>query len=263
MTPTVPTREGGDVAVHPSTRTKDTRTGPPKTAPLDVQFDILATPRTGIEFPEHLPYEKWLGIGRRLAAVSTWSAWCLGDWLLYGETAYSGRYSDAIEQTSLDYQTLRNYVWVARRFPLSRRRDALSFAHHAEVARLSEHEQDFWLRKAEKLSWSRNRLRKEVRASIAERSAEAIPPGPDEANLDDRGRAGDSTHIKVRLSPEQIRSYSAVAEKLGHSLEEWAIGALDRAAREELAVGGPDRPADEAPGRPGDSRRGGLFAGIG
>jgi hypothetical protein len=64
-------------------------------------------------------------------------------WLIHGENAYSGRYRDAIEQTSLDYQTLRNYAWVARSLPLSRRRDTLSFAHHAEVARPPECEQDF------------------------------------------------------------------------------------------------------------------------
>lgn len=36
---------------------------------------------------------------------------------MYGQAAYTGRYRDAIEQASLDYQTLRNYAWVARRFP--------------------------------------------------------------------------------------------------------------------------------------------------
>ena len=49
----------------------------------------------------------------------------------------------------LDYQTLRNYAWVARRFPAGRRRAGVSFAHHAEVARLPEPEQDYWLRRAE------------------------------------------------------------------------------------------------------------------
>lgn len=183
----------------------------------------------GIEFPKQLPYDKWLGIGRQLAAASTSSAWCLGDWLIYGENAYSGRYSDAIEQTSLDYQTLRNYAWVARRFPLARRRHALSVAHHAEVARLPEHEQDFWLRKAEEFSWSRNRLRKEVRASFAERCA-----APDDEAASPQPSGGD-TNIQVKLSWEQLQAYQAVAAKLGRSIEEWAAGALERAAQEELS----------------------------
>ena len=119
-----------------------------------------------------------LRIGRQLEAVASSSAWCLGDWLSYGRAAYAGRYRDAVEQTSLDYQTLRNYAWVAGRFPLSRRRDTLSFGHHAEVAALPEPEQDFWLRKAGDLGWSRNHLRCEVRASLRERRAGPAITGP-------------------------------------------------------------------------------------
>lgn len=82
----------------------------------------------------------------------------------------------AVEQTALVYQTLRNYAWVARRFPVSRRRDSLSFGHHAETAALPEPEQDFWLRKAAEQHWSRNQLRREIRASLRERrTAIALP----------------------------------------------------------------------------------------
>ena len=102
--------------------------------------------RRGLELRRGLPFERWLGIGRQLSAVSTSAAWCLGDWLAFGERAYAGRYRQAVEQTSLDYQTLRNYAWVARQFVISRRRDMLSFGHHAEVAALAEAEQDFLAR---------------------------------------------------------------------------------------------------------------------
>jgi hypothetical protein len=221
------------------------------------EFDRFIIPRMGMRFPQQLPYEKWLDIGRELAAVSTSSAWCLGDWLLHGEHAYSGRYREAIERTSLDYQTLRNYAWVARRFPPSRRRDTLSFAHHTEVAGLPQHEQDFWLRKAEEFSWSRNRLRQEVRHSLAER---ATADDSDEARADlgeetaggmeTAGTAATTSiaaapslqpgpaaaRIQVRLSPEQLESCQAAASMLGHSIEEWAVSALDRAARAELAA---------------------------
>jgi len=50
----------------------------------------------------------------QLAAVS--SAWCLGDGLIAGQAAYGSRNRDAIGRTGLDYQTLRNYAWVAGRF---------------------------------------------------------------------------------------------------------------------------------------------------
>jgi hypothetical protein len=205
----------------------------------------VVVPRTGMALPRQLSFEKWLGIGIQLAAVTTSSAWCLGDWLIYGQDSYSGRYREAIEQTSLEYQTLRNYAWVAGRFTLSRRRDGLSFAHHAEVARLPEHEQDFWLRKAEEASWSRNALRRELRASLAERTAneaaDSARTGHEEsvdlpiAEMPSPFRPDTlSERIQVELSPEQLESCRTAASRLGHGIEEWAAFALDQAAREQL-----------------------------
>ena len=134
--------------------------------------------RRGLQIPQRLSFGQWIGIGRRLSDITTASAWCLGDWLIYGEATYTERYRDAIEQSSLDYQTLRNYAWVVKRFPLSRRRQTLSFGHHAEVAALPNPEQDFWLRKAEEFHWSVKKLRSEVRASLKERKASDRPAGP-------------------------------------------------------------------------------------
>jgi hypothetical protein len=53
------------------------------------------------------------------------------------------------------YQTLRNYAVVARRLKLSRRRDNLSFQHHAEVCALGFEEQDRWLDLAAESPWRR------------------------------------------------------------------------------------------------------------
>jgi hypothetical protein len=211
------------------------------------QIDQFLMPRMGIDFPRNLSYERWLDIGLQLAALSASSAWCLGDWLVHGEHTYSGRYRDAIERTSLDYKTLRNYAWVARSFPLSRRRDTLSFAHHAEVAGLPAHEQDFWLRKAEEFSWSRNRLRQELRDSMSERSVagdaaakdgvqdrdvDAVPLPVEEAPFGQLNVPG--VQIQIKLSPEQLESCRVAAGRLGQSIEEWAALALERAARNEL-----------------------------
>jgi hypothetical protein len=228
--------------------------------PVRAESDQLIMPKIGIRFPKQLSYEKWLAMGRQLAALHTSSAWCLGDWLIHGEDSYSGRYRDAVERTSLDYHTLRNYAWVARRFTLSRRQDALSFAHHAEVAGLSVPEQDFWLRKAGEFSWSRNHLRREVRTSRAQR---AIPDartvtrsdsGSRQTGAENEGLKDDlvpdqpitteirlgshpdavGVRIQVKLSPEQLESCCAAAGELGHRIEEWAAFALEQAAREQL-----------------------------
>ncbi|WP_198168020.1 LmbU family transcriptional regulator [Herbidospora yilanensis] len=177
--------------------------------------------RTGLQFPTHIPLSNWEGIGRQLSLIADSSAWWLGDWLVYGEKQYGDRYRAAIERTSLDYQTLRNYAWVARRFGLSRRRDKLSFAHHAEVAALTPADQDAWLQRAEEQAWSRNRLRKEIRQAAMLKNGQV----PDDAS---------ETSVKVQLNPsqEQLERWERAAREQNCDLANWMVLALETYARE-------------------------------
>jgi hypothetical protein len=209
--------------------------------------DHILMPRMGLLLPQRLAFDKWVTIGHQLSAVSTSSAWCLGDWLIYGEAAFTGRYRDVLEQTSLDYQTLRNYAWVVRRFPLARRRDRLSFGHHAEVAALPEPEQDFWLRKAEDLCWSRNQLRREVRTSLRERAQNCRLGMPTDLEDDSEpvaiglasvtGSADSAIKIEIRVSAQQLELFESQAQTVGLSLEAWARLVLSQAAENPLADG--------------------------
>jgi hypothetical protein len=174
-----------------------------------------------------MPFGSWLILGRQLSSVLHSSAWSLGDWMNYGEATYSGRYRDAVEQTSLDYQTLRNYAWVARRFAHARRHPSLTFGHHAEVASQPKPEQDYWLRKAEDLGWSRNQLRREVRVSLGERAT---------TSSEARGRRG--VQIELSLTPRQLELCELAARRAGIAIEEWAMGVLEQVARAE--IGGAD-----------------------
>jgi hypothetical protein len=193
----------------------------------------------GLQLPRRLPFERWLGIGRQLSAVTTSAAWCLGDWLAFGEKAYAGRYREAIEQTSLDYQTLRNYAWVARRFALSRRRDTLSFGHHAEVAALPEPEQDYWLRQAEQHHWPVKQLRHQVHNSLSERSrGQHNPPAQTEDPRD-----WVILRLQLRLTADQLQTCQAAANNASLSLEAWTILAVEHAARHELTTDGKQREA--------------------
>jgi hypothetical protein len=204
-----------------------------------------AIPKIGLDFPRALRFENWVHVGRVLATSRTSLAWCLGDWLVYGEEVFAGRYRDAVELVSLDYQTLRNYAWVARRFPLSRRREALSFGHHAEVASLPEPEQEFWLRKAEDLGWSRNRLRSELRSSLRERthaiekaSSTRTPTAQRLSDDSDNDSAAtdEVMRLLLELDSAQGERWNAAAAKEHLSVEAWAVRALDDAACNELSV---------------------------
>ncbi|WNV87664.1 LmbU family transcriptional regulator [Umezawaea sp. Da 62-37] len=191
--------------------------------------------RVGLRLPETLTYESWARAGLQIARIADSSAWCLGDWLVCGQKEYRDRYRHAIVEAGLDYQTLRNYAWIARRFDLSRRRELLSFQHHAEVASLPDDEQDRWLDEAELNHWSRNQLRENIRRS--------------RMGADDLRPPRDVVLPRVTAPEMQVRLWRAAAEQDGVDLEKWILGALDNAAQaalgEEFDVGGNTDLADQ------------------
>ena len=177
-----------------------------------------------LSLPNEMSFESWRELGSKVFFIANCSAWWMGDWLLYGEQAYGDRYKQVITDTSLGYQTLRNYAWVARKFPASRRRDKLSFGHHAEVAALPDDEQDVWLERAERLSWSRNRLRQGLRAAqLADRQAGG-------------GEQSVYTALKIDVPTERHDRWQSAAERKRCSIADWIVATLDRAANEDLTT---------------------------
>ncbi|MDQ3933017.1 MAG: hypothetical protein M3340_00110 [Actinomycetota bacterium] len=105
--------------------------------------------------------------------MSRGAGWWIGDWLSYGNAKYGEKYSRAVKLTGYDIQTLKNMVYVASRFEPSRRRDVLSWTHHAEVAALSRDEQETWLNRAVAERLSVRSLREEIVLSHAARSRQS------------------------------------------------------------------------------------------
>ena len=200
----------------------------------DSSFGTARVTSRGLHIPPDVDFDTWAALGSRIAGVASSCAWCLGDWLVFGERAYGKRYRTALGATSLDYQTLRNYAWVARRFPVSRRRDTLSFQHHAEVAALPEPERDLWLRRAERTHWSRNELRRRLRARRI-----ASPGAGEQADV----------VLRVEVTTDRERRWRQAATALDEQLTDWMSRAADAAADSVL---GPviHRDARE-PGAPG------------
>lgn len=95
-----------------------------------------------------LPYVEWLRLGGRLGVAGRSVGWWLGDWLRYGSARYGSKYTAALRVTGYDRQTLMNMVYVATRFEVSRRRENLSWSHHAELAGLDIAAQERWLDRA-------------------------------------------------------------------------------------------------------------------
>lgn len=111
-----------------------------------------------------MTYERWAEMGTLFGRILRASAWWIGDWLRFGETKWGEKYTQAIENTGLSYEGLRNIVSVCGRVELSRRRDNLSFAHHEVVAALPAQQQEEMLERAEAEGWTRNELRQAIKA---------------------------------------------------------------------------------------------------
>jgi hypothetical protein len=106
---------------------------------------------------------EWIIQGRRLGSIGRAVSWWIGDWVNYGNTRFGEKYSRAARITGYDVQSLMNMAYVAARFSCTRRREGLSWSHHAEVAGLEADVQETWLDRAEKTRLSVHGLRDELR----------------------------------------------------------------------------------------------------
>ncbi|WP_238698285.1 LmbU family transcriptional regulator [Streptomyces sp. E5N91] len=177
----------------------------------------------GLHIPVGLAFEEWENAGRQLSGLLNSSSWWLGDWLVYGKAHYADRYERGIRAAGLQYQTLRNYAWVSRRFDLGRRRSALSFQHHAELASLPVDAQETWLDRAERNQWSTKQLRNAIRSE-----REGASPQPDVT----------ATTRRLAVPDNRLQWWHKAAVQAGIELEDWVMATLDAAANRLLEDSG-------------------------
>lgn len=116
--------------------------------------------------PNHeLNAHEWAAAGHRIGIVGRSIQWLLGDWIAYGNAKFGERYARAAKITGYDTQTLMNMVYVATRFPISRRREKLSWSHHETLASLEPEAQDKWLDEASRHRWAVSDLRMMLRTA--------------------------------------------------------------------------------------------------
>jgi hypothetical protein len=182
--------------------------------------DLVRMSGVALHMPAGLSFEDWAQAGRQLSSIVDSSAWWLGDWLVFGKTNYSDCYQLAIQRAGLRYQTLRNYAWVARRFPIGRRRAKLTFQHHAEIASLPIDEQDRLLDQAEREMWTTKQLRIAIRQGRGEEMTELQVVLP---------------NSRIDLPRHHVAVWRKAADALGLALDSWVLTQLDRAASEVLS----------------------------
>jgi len=121
---------------------------------------------------DEMDHPRWVAVGRRLGGISRNNQWWLGDWLCYGAAKWGEKYVEASRITGYDVRSLANMATLAACFEISRRRDNLSWSHHAVVAALAPDEQDRWLDLAAAERLSVADLRIELRSVERRRGAQ-------------------------------------------------------------------------------------------
>jgi len=161
-----------------------------------------------------LSFADWLAQGHKLGHMGRSAGWWIGDWLRYGNTAYGERYVRAARVTGYDVQTLMNMVYVASRFPISRRRENLSWSHHEALAALDPDEQDNWLDQAADHKWAVSDLRTMRRSSRNGHSCSAQRSLGSEAAVRNE-EAGSVTPSIVVICPRCGRQFDPGTEAVG------------------------------------------------
>lgn len=217
---TTPSTPGLDAANVAPFRRRPQALPPQRRSVEEPRRGQVLTTKVALQIPAAMTYEDWEQAGRQLSGIVDSSSWWLGDWLVYGKDHYTDRYQRGIRTAGLQYQTLRNYAWVARRFPTGRRRAALTFQHHAEIASLPVDEQEIWLDRAEQNTWTTKQLRTALRIARGGDQPRSVQPL--------------ETTRRLALPGSRMQWWHKAAEQSGLGLEQWVLQTLDSAAGRAL-----------------------------
>jgi hypothetical protein len=155
-----------------------------------------------LKLPKDQTFEEWMELGRNLAAANKTLNWWIGDWWAAGTHRYGARAQAAAEGIfGREFQSLMDMASVCRAFPTSRRREALSFTHHREVASLPPAKADALLDKAERDNWSVRDIRAEanaIRNAANKASSSTGPIDPEEIEWSCLVAAWNRARVAVR-----------------------------------------------------------------
>jgi len=134
--------------------------------PIDPLTDCAVT-ETSLTASADIPIEKWLAQVEKLKSLKAWANstvnFWLGDLIIFGKNKFGEMYSQALDATDKEYQTLKDIVWVCEAVPPDNRMGyPLTFSHHKCVARLSIRDQKNFLKRAKAEALSVRQFREVV-----------------------------------------------------------------------------------------------------
>ena len=212
--------------------------------PRNITIGKFSLTSTGLVVDGAPEIDEWKSAGLFLQRVESASQWWIGDWLVYGEGRgeWGEMYDQAISMFDCEYDTIRQYRFVAESVQFGTRVTNLSWAHHREVAGLSESKQRKWLRKAVENHWSVRELKAELSKARSHELLEENPLPTDKYRCIVIDPPWPVEKISRDVRPNQTSDISRGGEKitLDTSLD---YPTMTLEAIEELPVGelaGPD-----------------------
>ena len=118
---------------------------------------------TALTMPNNLMCVEWHALGDELLGAWIPNPWHLGDLLAYGQRRFDGLCGDRL--TTRQRSCLEGFARVAERFDVDRRRESLTYGHHAAVTAMSDPMQAYWLDRAECQEWAVGELRAAINRS--------------------------------------------------------------------------------------------------
>jgi hypothetical protein len=193
----------------------------------------------GLEFTgEELTYDDWKEMGDWLTRLRDSIQWMIGDWANLGAANIEnwvdpsqrdmltagdehneipeGKYRWLADLVDYSYGTLRNFAYIAYVFPVSRRRDTLTYSHHVEVAVLgSTSKQEKLLDKAEKGKDGKRLSVRDLRDLVQQEQGLLVTGGDDRTNPSPIYRS--LVRLQQELTPERWQQMSADERQQIHS----------------------------------------------
>ena len=109
---------------------------------LQLQTGAYKTTFIGTEVIRASTKDEWQNYGEILRRVDEAKQWAIGDWLVDGKRHYGdGLYEEAAGILGIPKGTLQNLKSLSDQFEFSRRREVLSWGHHAEVSPIKQIEE--------------------------------------------------------------------------------------------------------------------------
>lgn len=193
----------------------------------DIELSGFVLHKKGIEAVGEPSFKQWEKVGEFIRRSEESVHFWIGDWLLFGEKKYGETFSQAMDATKYNYQTLATDKWVSSRVPLSCRHENLSWDHHRAVAALEPEVQKEFLDQAEEKEMGREQLRQAVRQYNLK---EDLP----ELSEEQRQRTDETVFQEVQAcidaSVHAIEKLESLSwEKIHVDARDWLISHLKRA----------------------------------